>query len=814
MNRAVLSTLFFLSFLAFAGFSQSGNLPDPVKKFRLDKSTPTLELPQPNMEVIRQEDAQNDHDGGIYRFGVAAFTDVTPQNAGSWTTQPNGDRVWQLHIKYAGAEALSFLFSHFELFDQARMDVYGTGGQRLHRTVTAADVLEHFQQHIALCYGDEMTLQLTEPAGTRPSQIHLEQIMYGYRGTGNPNVEKDFGDSQQCEVNVNCSPVGNPWQDEKRGVARILVVIGSSQFWCSGSLVNNTSRDCKPLFLTAMHCMIFGSNQASASNFNNWKFYFRFEAAGCTNPGSQGTLDDHFITGCVKLATSNDNGGESGSDFLLVQLGTLANQQATVNTLKSANFNAYWNGWDVNNTAATGGAGIHHPNGDIKKISTFTQTVITSGWNGNGLASHWRFSWTANANGHGVTEGGSSGSPLFNNTGRVIGTLTGGASDCSSLSSQDYYGKMSYHWTSNGTPDNERLKTYLDPTNTGLLVMDGSADPCAVVTDPPPVADFSGTPTTVSVGNTVQFTDLSSNEPNNWSWSITPGTGWTYASGTSSSSQHPQVTFTAAGQYTIALTASNASGSDTETKINYITATLITGPCVATSTTCDEFINNVTLGTINSTSGCDNHHFFEGQTTVLMQGTQYELTIIPQNGTSVGQAYIDDEIAAWIDWNNDMDFDDAGERIAYVLVEPGWSNVFTFNVPETAATGQLYMRVRISYNGADNPDGPITPCGTTEFGEVEDYKVTVVPFLGIGEELFASVAIFPNPANDLLTIDLSGINEAVSIELVDITGKVITERRQATGTLVELDLSPFAKGSYYVRLSAGNNKTVRKVVKL
>ena len=814
MNKAFRSLLFSLSFLAFTGFSQTDNLPDPVKKFRLDKSTPTLELPQPNMEVIRQEDAGNDADGGIYRFGVAAFTDVTPQNAGSWSTRPNGDRVWQLHIKYTGAEALSFIFSHFELFDQTSLDVYGTDGKRLHRTLTAIDVLEHFQQHIALCYGDEMTLQLTEPAGSRESRIHLEQIMYGYRGTGNPNAEKDFGDSQSCEVNVNCSPVGNPWQDEKRGVARILVVIGSAQFWCSGSLINNTSRDCKPLFLTAMHCMIWGNNQASASNFNNWRFYFRYEAPGCTDPNSEGTLDDHYITGCVKLATSNDNGGEEGSDFLLVQLGTLANQQATINTLKSSNFNAYWNGWDANNTAATGGAGIHHPNGDIKKISTFTQTTVTSGWNGNGLASHWRFSWTANPNGHGVTEGGSSGSPIFNSSGRIFGTLTGGASDCSSLSSQDYYGKMSYHWASNGTAANERLKTYLDPSNSGQLVIDGSSDPCAVITDPPPVADFSGTPTTVTVGNTVLFTDLSSNSPNAWSWSIAPVTGWTYASGTNSNSQHPQVTFTAAGQYTISLTASNASGSDTETKTNYITATILTGPCVATSTTCDEFIQNVSLGLINNTSGCDNYHFFEGPTTVLMQGEQYQITIVPQNGSTVGQAYIDDEIAAWIDWNNDMDFEDAGERIAYVLVETGWSNVFSFTVPESSATGQLYMRVRISYNGEDNPDGPIVPCGTTEFGEVEDYKVSVVPFLGVEDLFFSSVAIFPNPATDQLSIDLSDLEEAVSVELVDITGKVVTQRVQSGGTILQLDMSPFAKGSYYVRLLSGNNKTTRKVVKL
>ena len=234
--------------------------------------------------------------------------------------------------------------------------------------------------------------------------------------------------------------------------------------------------DCKPLFLTALHC---GEN-ATTANMNQWKFYFRYESTNCTSPNTAGTLDDYFINGCVRLADAADGGGSSGSDFLLVQMGTLANQATTITTMKSSNFSCYWNGWDANNTATTGGAGIHHPAGDIKKISTFNGTTISTTWGGSVSNTHWRITWSANSNGHGVTEGGSSGSPLFNNSsGRIIGTLTGGGSYCTALTSPDVYGKMSYHWMSNGTPNNERLKTYLDPGNTGLLVLNGSANPCS-----------------------------------------------------------------------------------------------------------------------------------------------------------------------------------------------------------------------------------------------------------------------------------------------------------------------------------------------
>ncbi len=88
-------------------------------------------------------------------------------------------------------------------------------------------------------------------------------------------------------------------------------------------------------------------------------------------------------------------------------------------------------------------------------------------------------------------------------------------------------------------------------------------------TDPPPVADFIADDVNPTVGQTVNFTDLSTNSPTSWSWVFTPNTV-TYVGGTSASSQNPQVQFDASGSYTVALTATNAGGSDTETKTDYI----------------------------------------------------------------------------------------------------------------------------------------------------------------------------------------------------------------------------------------------------
>ena len=712
MNKLLLS---FVILFFFTVSSTAQNDFVPAQKFVLDNNVPVEMIAAPDLEALHLEDIQRDKLGLLYRIGLASTVNITPLNSGIWTTLPNGDRKWQLVVKSSGAEALSFLFETFKLYGASTLVITDLNGKLVHNPLTSDDVESHFRQHAALCFGDELLLTLIEPKYTQSSEIFLDRVMYNYRATGNPNFQK-INESDPCEINVNCSPVGDLWQDEKKGVARIYVVEGNSGGYCTGSLINNTSQDCKPYFLTALHCGV----SATAANMTQWKFYFKYEAPSCTNPSTAGTLDDYFITGCLRIADSGDNGGDSGSDFLLVKLGSSTNEATIINNLKSANFSAYWNGWNANTAATTGGVGIHHPAGDIKKISTFSGSTISAGWNGNGLSSHWRQSWTSNSNGHGVTEGGSSGSPLFNNSqGYIIGTLTGGSSFCNSPTSPDYYGKMSYHWTSNGTANNLRLKPWLDPTNSGVLTLAGSANPC------------------------------------------------------SSSS----------------------------------------GPCTASSAMCDEYINKVELNTINNTSACSvgGYGNYLSTSTNLIKGNQYSITVTPDILSQTGAAYTDDEIAVWIDYNNDSDFADAGEQVGYVLVGTGWSNVFTFTVPNSAVSSAVRMRVRISYS----TDGAIVPCGQSTYGEVEDYTVNITTSVAslLDNELSA-ITIYPNPSSDILNIDLSAANEEIqSIFLVDITGKLIQTIDVHENALLKLNLSSFASGLYYIKISSATNTVVRQVVK-
>ena len=86
---------------------------------------------------------------------------------------------------------------------------------------------------------------------------------------------------------------------------------------------------------------------------------------------------------------------------------------------------------------------------------------------------------------------------------------------------------------------------------------------------PPPEADFVADKLTPTTADTVYFTDLSTNNPTSWLWEITPET-FEFIEGTDSTSQNPVCIFNEPGFYTVSLTATNSSGSDTETKTDYI----------------------------------------------------------------------------------------------------------------------------------------------------------------------------------------------------------------------------------------------------
>ena len=385
-------------------------------------------------------------------------------NSGTWTTLENGDRLWKLKITSQGAVKTGLYYQSFYLPKGAKLFVYNddrseTAGAFTSANNEDANVNDGIISTPQLT-GETQIVEYYEPANVK-GQGHFNIFRIAHRF-------KSVLSAETCQLDINC-PDGNNWQTEKHGIVRIYVVIGSLAGYCSGSLVNNTAHDCKKYILTAMHCALDETTGVETTAYNQWIFYFEYELAGCATGAA---FSNHTKTGCSKRSGANDGGGSTGSDFLFLEM---------TSTTFPTGVTPYFNGWTNSNTATTGGVGIHHPEGDVKKISTYTVTPLSDTWGGTVADTHWQILWEA---GHGSTEPGSSGSPVFNNSHLIFGHLTGGGSCCvvngcppgssgTGPSYPDDYGKVAYDWTSDGTTNALRLKPWPDPTSSGAVTLAG-----------------------------------------------------------------------------------------------------------------------------------------------------------------------------------------------------------------------------------------------------------------------------------------------------------------------------------------------------
>jgi len=467
-QKIFLSAFFLFIFSIAPIYSQisQGGVPTSIL-FNLDESHIPVIIPELGADQVQEKNTFI----GTQRSGEALFAGlVVPlglnlSGSGKWEVVNEKIHLWRQVIHVPEALGLGLNFDAFELSEGAKLFVYNP-----EKTVVlgAFDHNNNAENQIfstQVIPGETLVIEYQEPYYQGKAErnesglLRIESVIYLLQGGGLPvfgDSEKGLGDSGPCQVNINC-PEGNNWQNHKRGVARMLMRVGNSYFWCSGSLVNNTAQDGVPFFLSAEHC---GRN-ASPVDMMYWQFYFNYELPGCS-PFGYPPLN--LLVGADLISLGPLSGG---SDFQLLKL-----RQAP-----PASWRPFFNGWDRSNSGSSSGTGIHHPRGDVKKISTYnTMTNSASPLvSSQQMApnSAWRVVWIATVSGHGVVEGGSSGSPLFNSDGLIIGTLTGGSSSCSNLNNPDYYGKTWYHWDKNGPTPETQLAPHLDPLNTGQTALQG-----------------------------------------------------------------------------------------------------------------------------------------------------------------------------------------------------------------------------------------------------------------------------------------------------------------------------------------------------
>lgn len=595
----LMTMLLCLSAIGLVAQPSIGGTPPSFKDANASKaSMKTYQVEKPDVLTLLNEDVVIKNSGYAPRAAVILPLDLTISNSGEWEILPTGERIWRLAIQAKDAKATLLTYSDFYLPRGSRLYVYNKDktqvlgaythdnnpimGPEFSTELLAGDVaiLEYVSPLVIHNKGsgaiDPKTGQTkTDVISPKPFYenpiINISGIGYAYND--NISVTKqydgsktpsDLGSSGSCMVNINCAE-GATWQNQKKGVAATLQKIGSSYYICSGSLINNLKEDLTPYFLMAWHCSEASGKRPTAADYNQWQFYFHWERESCSNTSSP--VAYKTITGCQQQTEIALTGG---SDGLLLRF----------NNAVPINYDVYYNGWDASTATPANGVSIHHPSGDVKKVSTYTSgvsatTANISGYGAGASNAHWGFQFQATTNGHGVTEGGSSGSPMFNNAGLIVGTLTGGNSSCSSPNGNNLYGRMWYHFDQSQNPAS-RMKTFLDPDNTGARVCQGR------YASTEPIANFAASKTKVYAMEPVQFYNQSFNATSYY-WEFEGGTPAT------STAKDPVVVYNQpGGPYNVTLTINGGASSKTAT--SYITSIE------------KELINQVTVGTGTSTA--------------------------------------------------------------------------------------------------------------------------------------------------------------------------------------------------------------------
>jgi len=548
------SYLLILSFLLLFGTAESqisrGGYPKSFSNEKLQFDFQRVEV-FADRSLISSNEKIEEGEPTPHKIGFTINTDFTTTNSGTWYTLANGDKVWKLEIKSSGAEALAIYFEDFKLPDNAELFLYNKDKNQVIGAFTIENNSENGYFATELIQGDVVIFEYSVSAkNDKQIPFTISEVAYVYKDSGFGHL-KSFNGSGNCEVNINCVE-GQDWQQQKRGVARIQLKQGGGLYWCTGSLINNTRNNYTPYFLTANHC----GTSSSTADYNQWVFYFNYESPDCDDPVNEPI--PNTLTGASLISKAETS---TGSDFKLLLL----------NDNVPEDYNPYFNGWNKSLISSNEGVGIHHPEGDIKKISHYTSPLASSNYdattdNPNGL--YWRVVWAETANGHGVTEGGSSGSPIFDSDGLIVGTLTGGRASCSNLTEPDYYGKFSYSWELNGVTDDKKLKPWLDPSNTGVEDLRGiSYDDILFI------PEFKADTVVVPIGGSLNFIDLSVGNPTQWEWTFEGGIPG------SSTQQMPQsIIYQALGQYDVSLRISDGLKSENILKESYVKVVPIIGP--------------------------------------------------------------------------------------------------------------------------------------------------------------------------------------------------------------------------------------------
>lgn len=682
----------------------------------------------------------------LMQYGVAQDVSINFFSNAQKQVLPNGDNLYQFFIESENAVSLNVIFSKFHLESGTLLYIFNQEKTKYIGAYTSLNNNVQNELGTELLYTNKLYIEIQEPkANENKSQLEIGSVVHGFINLDDL-VEKALNESGDCNIDVNC-PQGAGWEIQRNGVG--MLVNGTGGF-CTGSMVNNTAGTTTPYFLTANHC---GSGPGS------WIFRFRWESpadqADCaTSAPSVNGPENMNVNGGITRASY------APSDFHLIELNSIPDQLWDVT----------YNGWDKSGNTPSSGAGIHHPSGDIKKIA-ISSTPYGVGSFGGSPQNHWQAFWS-----DGVTEGGSSGSPLFDQYRRIVGQLHGGGSYCGSSDMSDFYGQFSASWIGGGASTN-RLSDWLDPQNTGVDFIDAnvtnSLDPfftsniigasgtfCSGQYTPKVVLTNGGS--VVMTTATITYNIDGVEQVYSWTGNL--------ALFESDTITLPTQNFSG-GNHTITVTVSDPNGSiDENMNNNMVTSTftvIVGGQILNLELNLDCYADETSWEIVDVNSN------------VIFSGGNYTFT---------NANYTVNENVCLNDGCYDLIvYDSYGDGMSSTQCEFGSVNLLDANLDTITNVAQ-----------AD-----------ANFGNSVVRNFCLGNPAEIDENLVSSISIYPNPFQNTIHVSSEFIMEEITV--YDISGKIIFNQ-----ALNQIDYSfnlPVKSGIYLIKVKDAKNEIVKKLIK-
>ncbi|EDP97929.1 T9SS type A sorting domain-containing protein [Kordia algicida OT-1] len=753
---------------------ESWNIPT------IEKVTP-IEFERPNLAPLRAEDAINDVDKSIpWRFGYDHFVDYGLDNAGTWHTMPNGDRIWRIKFISPGALTMNLVFDRYRIPVGGKVYIYSGDRSQILNVFTDQHNSPEEILGTWMVDGESIWIEYFEPKKVRgQGRLNIGNVVHGYRSLQYPDGmvgPEALNDSGPCNVDVNCdiSAFNSDAHDIKEATKRSvgMIVVGGSGN-CTGALVNNTNNDGTPYFLTANHCL--GGSVAG------WAFRFNWAS-------------DESVADCATNAPSQNNGfiqtasggilraANSQSDMALIEI-----TDATFFANNSADL--VWAGWNRSTSAVPSlNVGVHHPSGDIQKVCVDLQgaTRQTTNFNGNPNTEVWRIAdWDL-----GVTEPGSSGSPLFDQDGLIIGKLSGGSAACAGTNDNggfDIYGRFGVSWDF-GTTNATQLKFWLDPAGTNPVTLtqfpptqtfDFDAA-ISVLNVPTNLCDATITPTLRlrNAGNTTLTSATITYQLD----SDTPTViNWTGSLATDATEDIPlsAIPVTGEGAHSFTASVSNPSGNPDQSPTN------------------DTNVKNFSIP-----------QGFEVTTIRVIitpdrYGAETTWTLEDSNGTVVGSG------GPYTTVGTDGTQPDEIQDVTITTLD----ECYTFTLNDSYGDGICCLYGNGTYRLEDG-EGNILINGDGSFASSTSNLFKVTEPLSVGENALASsLRIYPNPSSSDFTVAISNFSN-ITYEISNVTGQRMQAGTFANGNNT-LSMRNEAAGLYFIRITdvETNTTVTRKIIR-